>query len=158
MIVTPDTIFFLGKMFSMSEEAKLKCIVYTLDDLSEEEIRESITEVYKETAMITVKFQPMYIELEEDEKMFMIVGLVSILIKEGLMPEEYDMREYIEEGKEIIEDFNCFLYPEEADQFKSIKMRKYKASTIYKDYFTPKETVPARTRQPYSEPQKTTLN
>ena len=129
-VVTPETMFYLCLVKSFSQP-KIKCTVYTLEELSEEEVRESITEMYRDTGLVTVKIQPIYSDLEDEEKMYLLVGVIYILLKEETMPSDYEIKDYYEEGKEIVEDYNCHLHPEEADQFKSIKMRKYKASTIF---------------------------
>ena len=42
-----------------------------------------------------------------------MLGLLSVLNREGEMPEDYENKNYISEGKEIIEYFNFYFYPQE---------------------------------------------
>lgn len=35
-----------------------------------------------------------------------MIGLLSVLLRESKMPEDYERKDYLSEGKEIIEDFN----------------------------------------------------
>lgn len=52
------------------------------------------------------------------------------------MPESYENKDYINEGRDIIEDFNFYFYPQESKQSKNEYMKKIKPSNA-KEYFKP---------------------
>ena len=81
----------MKKVLSISSRDKLKCTVYSLsEDIDEEGIRETIAESFLQLAVVTTKFVSIYCELEGDDRVYFMVGLLQILVKEGEMPEDYD--------------------------------------------------------------------
>lgn len=52
------------------------------------------------------------------------------------MLEDYELKDFVNEGKEIVEDFNEYFFPEDNRSAKSIFMRKFKPHTS-QDVFAP---------------------
>lgn len=52
------------------------------------------------------------------------------------MLEDYELKDFVNEGKEIVEDFNEYFFPEDNRSTKSIFMRKFKPHTS-QDVFAP---------------------
>lgn len=55
-----------------------------------------------------------------------MIGLLITLLKEGTMPEDYEIKNYINDGNDIIEDFTEYYYPQDSISRKNIFLRKYK--------------------------------
>ena len=47
--------------------------------------------------MVTIKFVPVY--LENDNATEFMIGLLSVLLREGKMPDDYERKDYLSEGR-----------------------------------------------------------
>ncbi len=132
-----SVIIYFRRVFSVQQE-KIKCKVYTLkEDLDEETLRNTLKQCFESVSMTVVKFVPIYPNLEEDQIPSFMIGLLLTLVKCGDMPEDYDDKNYLQEGRVIIEDFNYYFEPENC-QSKTAIMKKFKPMTA-KNYFNPKK-------------------
>jgi hypothetical protein len=113
-------------------------------------VRKSAQECFQGASLVTVRFTPIYLE-GEDANSFMM-GLLVVLVREGKMFEDSEIKDYVNEGRDIIEDFNEYYFPSENKSTKSLFMRKFMPQASHELFAPKKAELPQDT-----ESQKSTV-
>lgn len=56
-----------------------------------------LKQCFKQYSLVTIKFVPVY--LESDNATEFMIGLLSVLLREGKMPDDYERKDYLSEGR-----------------------------------------------------------